>query len=51
MPAPIITLDKKPAAATDHGGLKLVLTTARLALRKDQTNVYYHIRPAPFKAL
>ena len=42
---------RKPAEATIPSGLKLVLTTARLALRKDQTNVSYHIRPAPFKAL
>ena len=44
-----ITLNEKPAEAMIPGGLKLVLTTARLALRKDQTHVNYHIPHAPFK--
>ncbi len=33
--------NEKPTAATDHGGLELVLTTARPA-RKDQTDAQYH---------
>ncbi len=47
MPLPIIS-NEEPAAATDHGGLKLVLTTAR-PIQKDQTHVQYHNAPSQFK--
>ncbi len=42
------THNKKPTAATDHGGLELVWTTT-LPLRKDSTNDLYHTSRAPFK--
>ncbi len=45
---PSITHNEKPAAATDHGGLKLVHTTARPA-RKDQTHAQYHDEHSQFK--
>ena len=47
MPAPT-NLKRKPAAATDHGGLRFVLTTAR-PIQKDQTHVYYHNAPRNYK--
>ena len=42
--------NEKAAAVTSCDDLDFVLTTIHPA-RKDRTDVYYHIRPAPIKAL
>ncbi len=47
MPA-FLYSNEELAAATDHGELKLVLTTAR-PIQKDQTHVQYHNAPSQFK--
>lgn len=41
MPAPI-TPNKKPAAATDHGGLNFVFLLAPLTSRKDSSHDLVH---------
>ncbi len=41
MAAHTITHNKKPAAATDHGGLYLVFSTTHPP-RKEQVDVSYH---------
>ncbi len=47
----LFIVNEKAAAVRISDGLNLIRTTTVQPPRKDRTDVYYHIRPVPFKAL